>query len=180
MTARAYWVHGVELVNCGADRCSACDRPAIGYINAHPICATHAGWAAEIADEYAIEVEASRARREQQQVADREIVRAVSARFNDAPVSSAKGRAYRAGNHRAAAEANRKKSEQQRLLRHAAILGALGQLKQPQSVASLALQTGLSRAGVQRTLRELSDDRQITMKRAHKSSTMYFALRRAS
>jgi hypothetical protein len=59
-----YWVHGVALVNCGEDRCAACDRPAVGYsIAGHLLCATHAGVAAEAADELAREKAASQARR---------------------------------------------------------------------------------------------------------------------
>lgn len=85
MTGRRYFVHGVELVNCGGDLCSACERPAVGYLNAHPICATHAGWAAELADEYALEVEASAIRRAQQAEDDRRRVEEVTARLNDLP-----------------------------------------------------------------------------------------------
>lgn len=62
MTA-PYFVHGVELVNCGGETCCACDRPAVGYTNAHPICATHAGMAAVMADEYAREREDGEKRR---------------------------------------------------------------------------------------------------------------------
>lgn len=66
MTARAYHVHGVELVNCGADLCSACDRKAVGTtISGHLVCARHAGMAAQLADEYAQERDDASERREQ-------------------------------------------------------------------------------------------------------------------
>jgi hypothetical protein len=184
MTARAYFVHGVELVNCGADRCSACERPAIGFINAHPICARHAGMHAEIADELALEVEASKRRRESKTAVERDRVNAALARFTDHDTAkSTKSGRYRrinkAGNHAGAAAANSRKSAHQRGIRHAAILGAMQQLRTAQTSLSLALHTGLSVATVKRTVNELLHTRQLTAKRAHKSSAYLYSLRRA-
>ena len=71
----SYYVHGVELVNAGGESCCACDRPAIGYLNAHPICKRHAGWAAVEAEELAQEIEASRARRADRDTRDRARIR---------------------------------------------------------------------------------------------------------
>lgn len=65
--ARGYFVDGVQLVNTGGERCCACDRAAVGYLNAHPICARHAGMAAEIAEEMAVEKEES-AKRQRERV----------------------------------------------------------------------------------------------------------------
>ena len=45
-------MEGVELVNAGGESCSACDRPAVGRsLAGHLLCARHAGWAAQLAEE---------------------------------------------------------------------------------------------------------------------------------
>lgn len=96
-----YFVHGVALVNTGGESCCACDRPAVGYLNAHPICARHAGWAAQEADELAAEMEASRQRRAERSDRDRPIVRRVLARLETTAVVTKRTRGAEAARRRA-------------------------------------------------------------------------------
>lgn len=68
MTARAYFVHGVQLVNTGGEMCEMCEacgeRKAVGRsIRGHVLCQRCAGLHSELAEELAQEVEASKARR---------------------------------------------------------------------------------------------------------------------
>lgn len=54
-------------VNTGGERCCVCDRVAVGAsISGHLLCATHAGWAAVMAEELAREKAASAKRRGEQ------------------------------------------------------------------------------------------------------------------
>lgn len=86
MTARAYFVDGVQLVNVGGELCESCEqRPGVGHsLGGSVICARCAGWAAREASEYAAEVEASKARR----AAKHDETKAIIARVNEAFINS--------------------------------------------------------------------------------------------
>lgn len=167
MTARArYYVHGVELVAVN-DTCAACGRPAVGRsISAHPLCAAHAGWAAQLADELAREVEAGKARIAAQAEADRARMQAVYARIDGAtatqsPTPVINIRAMRTtaarteSRRRAMAKHNAVKSQEAREARQRLVLAVLTDAPHPLTVPALVERTRLSEHTVRRALVDL-------------------------
>jgi len=103
MTARAYYVDGVQLVNVGGELCEACEqRPGVGRsVGGSVVCKRCAGWAAKEADEMAREVEASRARLAARRDTSRPTVQAVIARLEDSPLKRHRYAAGQAARQRA-------------------------------------------------------------------------------
>lgn len=66
MSARAYYVEGVEVVNTGGESCASCDiRPAVGRsISGLAVCQRCAAWAESESAGIAAEKELARERRE--------------------------------------------------------------------------------------------------------------------
>jgi hypothetical protein len=96
MTARPYFIDGIQLVNTGGELCEACgQRKAVAAsVAGHVLCVRCAGMAAVLAEEYAAEVEASRERATTRRDQTRAIMAQVVARLED---SSVKSHRYAAG-----------------------------------------------------------------------------------
>jgi hypothetical protein len=183
MTARAYYVDGVQLVNVGGELCESCEqRPGVGHsIGGSVICARCAGWAAREASEYAAEVEASRRRRADSQADDIIKVRQVYARLEtNATSKSTTSKQHRERRQTNAAIANQKRSERARGVLTSALIGALTKLRSPQSSESLALYTGLSLPTVRRGLADLKHRNKINARKGRTGSTVFYSLRRVS
>ena len=162
--------------------CCACEeRPATTSLNAHPLCGRCSGDAEFAAHEYAIEVEAARARRAERQEHDHPRIVAALSRLSGHTRSQSTQTGHRYGEkqRRALAQANKEKAERSRAIRHAAVLGVL-EREGPQSASSLALITALSLATVKRTLAELCLEKTIESKRALKSCTFLYRIRSGS
>jgi hypothetical protein len=191
-----YYVHGVQVVNCGGERCEACEqRPAVGAsLSGSLVCARCAGWAAVEAEELAREMEASRERRAGRDSVALERVRQKVAllegqgqRTSSTPAVSATAKkqrqslAQRTDNRRrAAADSNIRRAAQARGIRHAALLAVMDKVRKPLSSAQLANFSRLSLSTVKRTVTELVREGRVTGKRAHKTSTLYYAVKVAS
>lgn len=151
MTA-PYFVHGVELVNCGGEMCEACgERQAVGRsLKAHAICARCAGHAATDADEYAREREAAQARREAKM--------GTAVTMEPTP---AKG--HSPAQKRRLTHHNTQRSESARETRVHLVMTALRDAGEPLCVSALVQRTRISEHTVRLALEELVEQKRLTV-----------------